>query len=153
MPRASFEVKHPDCTVRCLGMSQELYVYKEWVSQGLFVCKFFGSRWYLSEKERRDGLNYEFKSLNTLRSIGFCKFPHHVVRPLSKDEKINCLLVEDFVRGHDLDYYIRQGDIRRAVRSPLTEAHRACLMKRTHLNLTLAPEHLNFTMGNITMPM
>jgi aminoglycoside phosphotransferase (APT) family kinase protein len=58
------------------------------------------------EKERRDVLNYEFKSLNTLRNMGFCKFPHHMVRPLSKDEKINCLLVEDFVRGHDLDYYI-----------------------------------------------
>jgi len=38
--------------------------------------------------------------------MGFCKFPHRVVRPLSKDEHINCLLVEDFARGLDLDYYI-----------------------------------------------
>jgi aminoglycoside phosphotransferase (APT) family kinase protein len=106
MPCAGFEVKDPDFEVRRLGVSQEVYVYKEQESKGFFVCKFFGSRWYLSEKGRRDGLNYEFKNLNTLRNMGFYKFPHHVVRPLSKDEKINCLLVEDFVRGHDLDYYI-----------------------------------------------
>jgi len=29
-----------------------------------------------------------------------------VVRPFSKDEEINCLLVEEFVQGHRLDYYI-----------------------------------------------
>ena len=124
MPRAGFEVKHPDFEVRRLGASQEVYVYKEQESEGLFVCKFFGSRWYLSEKERRDGLNYEFKNLNALRNMGFCTFPHHVVRPLSKDEKINCLLVEDFVRGHDLDYYIAKAAYEgqyEALRGKLTE--------------------------------
>jgi len=29
MPRAGFEVKHPDFEVRRLGVSQEVYVYKE----------------------------------------------------------------------------------------------------------------------------
>jgi hypothetical protein len=75
MPRAGFEVKHPDFEVRPLGVGQEVYVYKEQESEDLFVCKFFGSRWYLSEKERPDGLNYEFKNLNTLRNMGFYTFP------------------------------------------------------------------------------
>ena len=108
LPRAGIEVKHPDFEVSCLGNGQEVYRYRERKSRSLFVCKFFGSRWYLSETERRNGLNYEFKSLNTLRKMGFCEFPHRVVRPLSKDENINCLLVEEFVLGHNLDYYIAQ---------------------------------------------
>ena len=106
LPRAGIEVKYPDFEVSCLGDGQEVYRYRERKSRSLFVCKFFGSRWYLSETERRNGLNYEFKSLNALHKMGFCKFPHRVVRPLSKEEHINCLLVEEFARGHDLDYYI-----------------------------------------------
>jgi hypothetical protein len=85
-----------------LSNNGEVYVYQERESRSLFVCKFFGSRWYLSEQERKDGLNYEFKNLSTVCDMGFCKFPYHVVRPLSMDERLNCLLVEDFVRGHHM---------------------------------------------------
>ena len=59
LPRAGKEVKHPDFQVSRLSNCQEVYVYLERESQSLFVCKFFGSRRYLSAKERRDGLNYE----------------------------------------------------------------------------------------------
>ena len=106
LPRAGKEVRHPDFEVSSLSNGQEVYVYRERESHSVFVCKFFGGRWYLSEQERRDGLNHEFKTLHALREMGFCKFPHRVVRPLSKDEHINYVLVEDFARGHDLDYYI-----------------------------------------------
>jgi len=106
LPRAGIDIRYPDFQVSSIGNRQEVYSYRERKSQSLFVCKFFGSRWYLSEVGRRDGLNYEFNNLNTLRKMGFCEFPYRVVRPLSKDENINCVLVEDFVRGHNLDYYI-----------------------------------------------
>jgi aminoglycoside phosphotransferase (APT) family kinase protein len=106
LPRAGKAVKHPDFEVGRLSNNGEVYAYQERESRSLFVCKFFGSRWYLSEQERKDGLNYEFKNLSTVRDMGFCKFPYRVVRPLSMDERLNCLLVEDFVRGRDLDWYI-----------------------------------------------
>jgi hypothetical protein len=102
LPRAGKAVKHPDFEVGRLSNNGEVYVYQERESRSLFVCKFFGSRWYLSEQERKDGLNYEFKNLSTVCDMGFCKFPYHVVRPLSMDERLNCLLVEDFVRGHHM---------------------------------------------------
>jgi len=106
LPSAGIKVEHPDFEVSRLGSGQGVYKYRERKSRSLFVCKFFGSRWYLSEIERRKGLNYEFKSLNALRKMGFCKYPYRVVRPLSKDENINFVLVEDFARGHNLDYYL-----------------------------------------------
>ena len=53
-----------------------------------------------------DTLKQEFSNLSTVCKKGFYEYPHLVVRPLSKSEQIACLLVEDFARGHDLDYYI-----------------------------------------------
>ena len=88
LPRAGKAVKHPDFEVGRLSNNGEVYAYQERESRSLFVCKFFDSRWYLSEQERKDGLNYEFKNLSTVRDMGFCKFPYHVVRPLSMDERL-----------------------------------------------------------------
>lgn len=88
LPRAGKAVKHPDFEVGRLSNNEEVYAYQERESRSLFVCKFFGSRWYLSEQERKDGLNYEFKNLSTVRDMGFCKFPYRVVRPLSMDERL-----------------------------------------------------------------
>lgn len=106
LPRAGIEVKHPDFEAICLSNRQAVYLCRERKSHILFVCKFFGSRRHLSEVERRTLLNLEFFNLSAVREMGFSQFPYRVVRPLSKSERINCVLVEEFARGHDLDYYI-----------------------------------------------
>jgi len=106
LPCAGIEVIHPHFEAVCLSNRQAVYLCREQQSCAHFVCKFFGHRWYLSQEERRELLNHEFNSLSALRDIGFCEFPDRVVRPLSKNEEINCLLVEEFAHGHDLDYYI-----------------------------------------------
>ena len=53
-----------------------------------------------------DILKREFSSLSTVCKKVLYDYHHRVVRPLCKNEQIACLLVEDFARGHDLDYYI-----------------------------------------------
>ena len=53
-----------------------------------------------------DTLKREFSNLSTVCKKVLYDYHHRVVRPLSMNEQIACLLVEDFARGHDLDYYI-----------------------------------------------
>jgi aminoglycoside phosphotransferase (APT) family kinase protein len=108
LPRAGIKLKRPDFEIKFLNRRQAVYLYEEKKSQSRFVCKFFGSRRHLTEKECRKLLSHEFRSLIGLRAKGFCGYPLRVVRPLSRSEKMNCLLVEDFVNGHDLDYYIEK---------------------------------------------
>ncbi|MFH1008224.1 MAG: aminoglycoside phosphotransferase family protein [Candidatus Latescibacterota bacterium] len=106
LPRAGVEVTQPDFEVGELGNGRGVYVYRERTSHALFVCKFFGSRHHLSESARRALLHLEFSNLSVVREMGFKEFPYRMVQPLSKSEPINCVLVEEFARGHDLDYYI-----------------------------------------------
>jgi len=145
LPRAGIEVEDPDFEVSRLGNGQEVYKYRERKSRSLFVCKFFGRRWYLSETERRKGLNYEFKSLNALRKMGFCTYPHRVVRPLSIDENINCLLVEDFARGHNLDYYLAkaayEGEHEQLFRKL---AELANFLAKLHTSIVAGKKRVNF---------
>ncbi len=106
LPFAGINVAQPDFELHRLSIWQEVYLCKERNSSTPIVCKFFGSRSHLSKKKRLDLLNQEFGNLNAVREKGFCEFPYQVVRPLSKNEQINCLLVEEFARGNDLDYYL-----------------------------------------------
>ena len=106
LPKIGIKVKHPRFEVGCLSNNQAIWVYRERKSQVLLVCKFFGKRRFLSEVECRRVLHLEFSNISTLRKKGFSRFPYQVVRPLSKSEEMNCVLVEEFARGHDLDYYL-----------------------------------------------
>ena len=106
LPKAGIELKYPDFEARRLNANQDVYLIEEIKSRNRFVGKYFGFRYQLSEVERKNSLNYEFNNLSATREKGLSNYPNRIVRPLSKSEQIDCLLVEDYVRGHDLDYYI-----------------------------------------------
>ena len=40
--------------------------------------------------------------------MGFREYPHRAVRPIDKNEKLNCMLIVDFARGSSLDYFIEK---------------------------------------------
>jgi len=140
LPRVGIETKHPHFSTTSLDNRQAVYLCREQTSHAVFVCKFFGRRRGLSEGERRSSLNHEFGSLLSVRNLGFCQFPHRVVRPVSKSEKIAYLLVEDFARGHDLDYYI--------AKAAYEGQHQRLLGKLTKLARFLVDLH-NRTAGSI----
>ena len=106
LPKAGIEVKCPNFEASRLRANQDVYLFEELKSRNRFVGKYFVFRYQLSEEERKNSLNHEFSNLCLTREKGFSDYPNRIVRPLSKSEQIDCLLVEDFVRGHDLDYYI-----------------------------------------------
>jgi len=106
LPRAGIEMKDPEFESRRLSNSETVYLFEEKKTRVCFVGKFFGFRPQLSDRNCRDGLNQEFRNLRLARKMGLRSVPHRVVRPLSKTYCLNFLLVEDYARGHDLDYYI-----------------------------------------------
>jgi len=106
LPRAGFDVKGPAFECDRLSTRETVYFFEEKKTRFCFVGKFFGFRPQLSHRARRERLNGEFKNLLLARKMGLGSVPHRVVRPLSKTEHLNFLLVEDYVRGRDLDYYI-----------------------------------------------
>lgn len=106
LPLAGIDLKDPHIETTPLSDRQAVYLFKELKSQNHFVGKYFGFRYRLSKQERRNALNKEFLNLCTIRAKGFSDYPNRVVRPYTKNEEMDCLLVQDYVRGHDLDYYI-----------------------------------------------
>jgi len=106
LPLAGIELKEPHIETSRLSNRQAIYLFKELKSQNHFVGKYFGFRYQLSEQECRNVLNKEFLNLYAIRAKGFSDHPNRVVRPYTKNEEMDYLLVEDYVRGHDLDYYI-----------------------------------------------
>lgn len=106
LPEMGIETKSPDFYASRLNPDKDVYLFEEEKSCSRFVGKFFGFRLQLTEIEQKKSLATEFTNLSNTREKGLFDFPNRIVRPLSKDEQSHCLLVEDFVRGHDLDYYI-----------------------------------------------
>jgi aminoglycoside phosphotransferase (APT) family kinase protein len=106
LPRAELEVKDPVFECSRLSARETVYLFEEKKTRVCFVGKFFGLRPQLSDHDRQNCLNQEFKNLRLARKMGLRSVPHRVVQPFSKTERLNFLLVEDYVRGHDLDYYI-----------------------------------------------
>lgn len=77
------------------------------------VLKFYGKKWVNGQQSGMPGLRAElmrreYNNLARVRQLGFDSIPHRVVRPLATDEALDCLLVEDFVRGHDLAWYLER---------------------------------------------
>ncbi|MCK7471501.1 MAG: hypothetical protein MZU95_12565 [Desulfomicrobium escambiense] len=59
-------------------------------------------------QERILRIKGEFEKLVQVRRYGFDAGPHYVVRPIAREERIGLALVEDFVRGKDLDHYVKR---------------------------------------------
>jgi len=69
------------------------------------VCKFFGLR-DLPPSDCCNLLDYELRCLRQVREQGFDHPPFQVVQPLGAEPSLACLLVEESIRGKDLDHYI-----------------------------------------------
>lgn len=106
LPEMGVELRRPDFNACRLVPDKDVYLFEEEHSGSRFVGKFFGFRLQLTLVEQKNSMDNEFKNLSNIREKGMVDFPNRIVRPLSKDEQSYCLLAEDYVRGHDLDYYI-----------------------------------------------
>jgi aminoglycoside phosphotransferase len=108
LPSLDIEAKSPSFEARPISLQNGVYLFEEKKSGKLFIGKFFGTRKMIPENEQRRLLDAEFNNLKILRNKGLRHVPDQVVRPISKAAEINCLLVENHVPGHDLDYYIQK---------------------------------------------
>jgi hypothetical protein len=50
----------------------------------------------------------EFKNLKLIRTYGFDQYPHYVVRPILQEERIGLALMEEYIHGKDLDYFLKK---------------------------------------------
>ncbi len=86
--------------------------YTERVSGVALACKFYGKK--LPMGNELPGPDYfrallyqEFHNLFRVREFGFDRAPYRVVRPLAVNERLDYLLVEEFVAGPQLDTVIK----------------------------------------------
>jgi len=125
-------VHDPVFHVESISNRHRVYRYHEERSRLSVVGKFVG----LDEPDaaKRARILGEYGNLVTLREMGFADRPHQVVRPLGREESIGLAVVEENVRGRDLDHFLRlaaAGDrepLRRALRGLaafLASLHRA----------------------------
>ncbi len=88
-----------------IKMSRRVYKYTEEKTRTSIIGKFF----QLDDPkyERIQRIKGEYDNLNKIRGYGFDTRPNYVARPITRDETIGLALVEEFIYGRDLDYYIK----------------------------------------------
>ncbi len=96
--------------------SRRVYKYTEEKTRVSMIGKFF--RLDDPKQDRISRLKGEFDNLETMRGYGFDNFPHYVVRPISREERIGLALLEEFIQGKDLDHYLQKA---------IYEGNSACL--------------------------
>jgi aminoglycoside phosphotransferase (APT) family kinase protein len=85
---------------------RQVYKYSEQNSGLAVVCKFFDPN--DSNRERLARLKGEYDNLLRIRGFGFDSAPFYVVRPITKEESIGLAVVEEYIKGKDLDYYLKK---------------------------------------------
>ena len=85
---------------------RRVFKYTEEKSRIAIVGKFF--RLDDVKQERVLRIKGEYDNLHTIRRYGFNAHPNFVVRPISREESIGLALVEEFIQGKDLDYYLKK---------------------------------------------
>ncbi len=83
-----------------------VYKYTEEKTRVAAIGKFF--RLDDPKPEKISRIKGEFENLQKIRAYGFDSFPNYVVRPISKEETIGLALLEEYIYGKDLDYYLRK---------------------------------------------
>lgn len=58
--------------------------------------------------ENISGIHREYDNLKAMRAHGLDCPPHYVVRPISRERRIGCALIEEFIDGNDLDHYLKR---------------------------------------------
>ncbi len=85
---------------------RQVYKYSEQNSGLAVVCKFFDPN--DTNKERLARLKGEYDNLLRIRGFGFDSAPFYVVRPITKEESIGLAVVEEYIKGKDLDHYLKK---------------------------------------------
>lgn len=113
-------VQDPIFHVEAISGCHQVYRYHEERSHLSVVGKFV--RLDEPDADKRARILGEYGNLVALREMGFANRPHRVVRPLGREESIGLAVVEENVRGPDLDHFLLRaagGDrepLRRALR-------------------------------------
>lgn len=110
--RLGFSGISPRFDVYRLESSGTVFRYADRVTFVDLVGKYYGRKWIdgsqSGQRERRvELMNREYKNLECLRNLGMDAYPHRVVRPIAMSEELDCLLIEEFCSGADLDCYVR----------------------------------------------
>ncbi|MCL4475124.1 MAG: phosphotransferase [Nitrospirae bacterium] len=103
--RAFPDIKNPVFHVDRMSCNHLVYRYSEEKSRVSVVGKFFDLQERNEEKLSR--IKGEYLNLLLLRDLGFNDQPFYVVKPLCREDRIGLALVEEFVKGKDLDHYLR----------------------------------------------
>jgi len=86
--------------------SNHVYLYEDRRSGTRLIGKFFDSIDDRPGETAYRHMEREYSNLQHLRGIGFTGYPHYVARPLGKNPRLNCLLVEEYCYGIPLNDFI-----------------------------------------------
>jgi aminoglycoside phosphotransferase (APT) family kinase protein len=86
--------------------SLRVYKYTEEKTGLTVIGKFFNRNDPRQEKISR--IKGEYDNLRKIRAYGFDTSPNYVVRPIIREERIGLALLEEFIHGKDLDYYLKK---------------------------------------------
>ncbi len=100
----SAAVPDPIFHVAAISGCHRVYRYHEERSRLAVVGKFV--RLDEPDPAKRARILGEYGNLVALRDLGFADRPHRVVRPLGREESIGLAVVEENVRGRDLDHFL-----------------------------------------------
>ena len=82
-----------------LNGSNDVYLYEDRFTGARVVGKFFRSSRKQDAEKAVAHLTREFDSLCSMRDCGLMGYPHHVVRPLGRNNSLNALLVTEYCVG------------------------------------------------------
>ncbi len=90
-----------------------VYGYRERCTGIELLGKFYGNRVFdgngMMDRERTAELMHrEYQNLCQVWALGLNAPPHRVVRPLAVSEPLNCVLVEEYVSGPNLDVFLKE---------------------------------------------
>lgn len=85
--------------------SRMVYKYTEEKTRIALIGKFYHPDDKREDKVTR--IKGEYDNLRNIRSFGFDTSPYYVVKPINRSEKIGLALIEEFIYGKDLDYYLK----------------------------------------------
>jgi aminoglycoside phosphotransferase (APT) family kinase protein len=106
LPQIGAGVRYGSAEFRVFSMKDDkVYLYEERNSCAQVVGKFFVSSCH-RPVDGMERMRREFDNLQLLRGYGLAGYPHHVVRPLGTNERLNSILVEEYAEGIPLSVYV-----------------------------------------------
>jgi aminoglycoside phosphotransferase (APT) family kinase protein len=106
LPQIGAGVRNGSAEFRVFSMKDDkVYLYEERNSRAQVVGKFFVSSCH-RPVDGMERMRREFDNLQLLRGYGLAGYPHHVVRPLGTNERLNSILVEEYAEGIPLSVFV-----------------------------------------------